>query len=144
MRLIWPWQDRKHRLSWLKAGTFTLMFVPAIWLVYQVGTDQFGPVPLGGMTYWSGVWATALLLLALAITPALTVVGLIAGQLLTGSLFVETIFGIPGFGSLTVEALRQKDFPILMGNTVVAALFIMLSNLVVDLLYRVIDPRVSV
>ncbi len=49
------------------------MFVPAIWLLYQVGTEQFGPVPLGGMTYWSGLWATALLLLALAITPALTI-----------------------------------------------------------------------
>jgi sulfoxide reductase heme-binding subunit YedZ len=49
------------------------MFVPAIWLVYQVGTEQFGPVPLGGMTYWSGLWATAILLLALAITPALTI-----------------------------------------------------------------------
>jgi sulfoxide reductase heme-binding subunit YedZ len=48
------------------------MFVPAIWLVYQVGTEQFGPVPLGGMTYWSGLWATALLMLALAITPVLT------------------------------------------------------------------------
>ncbi len=73
MHLISPWQDRKRRFSWLKASTFTLMFVPAIWLLYQVGTDQFGPVPLGGMTYWSGVWATAILLLALAITPALTI-----------------------------------------------------------------------
>jgi methionine sulfoxide reductase heme-binding subunit len=70
--LIWPWQDRKHGFSWLKASTFTLMFVPAIWLVYQVGTEQFGPVPLGGMTYWSGLWATALLMLALAMTPVLT------------------------------------------------------------------------
>src|SRR5438309_9411262 len=49
------------------------MFGPAIWLVYQVGTDQFGPVPLGGMTYWSGLWATALLMLALAMTPASTI-----------------------------------------------------------------------
>ena len=49
------------------------MFVPAIWLLYQVGTRQFGPVPLGGMTYWSGLWAMALLLLALATTPALTI-----------------------------------------------------------------------
>ena len=73
MQLIWPWLDRKHGFSWLKAGTFALMFVPAIWLLYQVGTEQFGPVPLGGMTYWSGLWATALLLLALAITPALTI-----------------------------------------------------------------------
>jgi methionine sulfoxide reductase heme-binding subunit len=47
------------------------MFVPAIWLVIQVATVQFGPVPLGGMTYWSGFWATALLLLALAVTPAM-------------------------------------------------------------------------
>jgi methionine sulfoxide reductase heme-binding subunit len=49
------------------------MFVPAIWILYQVGTGQFGPVPVGGMTYWSGLWAMALLLLALAITPALTI-----------------------------------------------------------------------
>src|SRR5580704_638688 len=71
--MSWPWQDRAHRFSWLKVSTLALMFVPAIWIVYQVGTGQFGPVPLGGMTYWSGLWATALLLLALAITPAMTI-----------------------------------------------------------------------
>jgi sulfoxide reductase heme-binding subunit YedZ len=70
---IWPWQDRKREFSWLKAGMFALMFAPGIWLIYQVETEQFGPVPLGGMTYWSGLWATALLLLALAITPAMTI-----------------------------------------------------------------------
>src|SRR6516225_1911639 len=70
--LVWPWLDRKRRFSWLKASTFALMFAPAIWLIHQVATGQFGPVPLGGMTYWSGVWATVFLLLALAITPALT------------------------------------------------------------------------
>src|SRR5262245_60921101 len=46
------------------------MFAPGLWLVYQVATEQFGPVPLGGMTYWSGLWATTLVMLALAITPA--------------------------------------------------------------------------
>ena len=49
------------------------MFVPGIWLVHQFATGEFGPVPLGGMTYWSGVWATAILLLALAVTPAMTI-----------------------------------------------------------------------
>src|SRR5215472_15614677 len=73
--LVWPWLDRQRRFSWLKASTFALMFAPAIWLIHQVATGQFGPVPLGGMTYWSGVWATALLLLALAITPAVTIFG---------------------------------------------------------------------
>jgi sulfoxide reductase heme-binding subunit YedZ len=52
------------------------MFAPAIWLVRQVATGEFGPVPLGGMTYWSGLWATALLLLALAVTPAQKIFGL--------------------------------------------------------------------
>jgi len=70
--MVWPWQNRKREFSRLKACTFALMFVPAIWLLYQRGTGQFGPVPLGGMTYWSGLLATAILLLALAITPALT------------------------------------------------------------------------
>jgi sulfoxide reductase heme-binding subunit YedZ len=73
LRLIWPWQDRQRRFSWLKAGTFALMFVPGIWLVHQFATGEFGPVPLGGLTYWSGVWATAILLLALAVTPAMTI-----------------------------------------------------------------------
>jgi sulfoxide reductase heme-binding subunit YedZ len=72
---IWPWQDRDQRFSWLKAGTFALMFVPAIWLIDQVATEQFGPVPLGGMTYWSGLFATGLVMLALAITPAATIFG---------------------------------------------------------------------
>jgi methionine sulfoxide reductase heme-binding subunit len=71
--VIWPWQDRTHGFSWLKAGTFALMFLPPIWLIDQVATQQFGPVPLGGMTFWSGVWATAILLLALAITPIATI-----------------------------------------------------------------------
>jgi sulfoxide reductase heme-binding subunit YedZ len=49
------------------------MFAPAIWLLDQIITEQFGPVPLGGMTYWSGLWATALLMLTLTITPAGTI-----------------------------------------------------------------------
>ena len=73
MRVIWLWQDRGHGWSWLKAGTFALMFAPAIWLIDQYRTGEFGPVPMGGLTYWSGLWATALLLLALAITPAVTI-----------------------------------------------------------------------
>jgi len=75
VRLIWPWQDRTRKFSALKAGMFAVMFVPAIWLVDQVAGGEFGPVPLGGMTYWSGFWATAILLAALAITPASTIFG---------------------------------------------------------------------
>jgi sulfoxide reductase heme-binding subunit YedZ len=73
VQLIGPWRARNHEFSALKTATLALMFVPAIWLIYQVATEQFGPVPLGGMTYWSGLFATGLLMLALAITPVATI-----------------------------------------------------------------------
>src|SRR5437879_10511360 len=75
MRLIWPWQDRTRRFSWLKAGAFALVLLPAIRFIYHFATGEYGTLPIafGGMTYWSGVWATVILLLALAVTPAVTI-----------------------------------------------------------------------
>jgi methionine sulfoxide reductase heme-binding subunit len=70
---VWPWQDRNGKFSWLKGAMFALMFLPAIWIVYQVANREFGPTPLAGLTYWSGVWATGILLGALAVTPAMTI-----------------------------------------------------------------------
>ncbi len=75
MRLIWPWQDRNRRFSWLKACAFALVLFPAVWSAYLFGTGEYGilPIALGGLTYWSGVWATVVLLMALAVTPALAI-----------------------------------------------------------------------
>jgi methionine sulfoxide reductase heme-binding subunit len=72
LQLIWPWQDRQRRFSALKAGTFALMFAPAIRLAEEYATGQYGfyQMAIGGLLFWTGVWATAVLLLALAITPA--------------------------------------------------------------------------
>jgi methionine sulfoxide reductase heme-binding subunit len=75
LRLIWPWQDRNRRFSWLKASTFALMLLPAIRSAYLVGIGDYGTlhVALGGLTYWSGVWATVIMLMTLAVTPAATI-----------------------------------------------------------------------
>src|ERR1700680_1588108 len=75
LQLIWPWQDRNRRFSWLKASTFALMLLPAIRSAYLAGIGDYGilPIALGGLTYWSGVWATIILLMALAVTPAATI-----------------------------------------------------------------------
>jgi sulfoxide reductase heme-binding subunit YedZ len=75
MRLIWPWQDRQRRFSWLKASAFALVLLPGIRLTYQTATGEFGLMAMayGGLTYWSGVWATAVLLMALAVTPIIVV-----------------------------------------------------------------------
>jgi methionine sulfoxide reductase heme-binding subunit len=75
MRLIWPWQDRQRRFSWLKASAFLLVLLPGIRLTYQTATGEFGLMAMayGGLTYWSGVWATVVLLMALAVTPIIGV-----------------------------------------------------------------------
>jgi sulfoxide reductase heme-binding subunit YedZ len=64
-----PWRDRNGEVSGLKAATFALMFYPAIWSAYHLAVGGFGPLPIVGLVYWSGVWALALLLAALAVTP---------------------------------------------------------------------------
>ena len=75
MRLIWPWQDRQRRFSWLKASAFALVLLPGIRLTYQTAAGEFGLLAMafGGLTYWSGVWATVVLLMALAVTPIIVV-----------------------------------------------------------------------
>ena len=83
MRLIWPWQDRNREFSWLKASAFALVVLPAIRFIYQFAIGDYGmlPIALGNMTYWSGVWATVILLLTLAVTPALTMPGALEARL---------------------------------------------------------------
>jgi sulfoxide reductase heme-binding subunit YedZ len=75
VRWIWPWQDRNRKFSWLKASAFALVLLPGVRFVYQFYTGDYGmlPIALGGLTYWSGVYATVVLLAALAVTPALTI-----------------------------------------------------------------------
>lgn len=77
-----------------------------------------------------------------ALIPALTTLGLIFSNMLIGSIFVEEIFGLPGFGNLLVGAVRSRDFPLLIATTTVAAIVIMLINLLTDVLYGFLDPRI--
>ncbi len=78
-----------------------------------------------------------------ALQPVVTLAGLIAASLVTGAIFIEEIFGIPGLGQLVVLGLRRNDLPLLMGTTIVGAAIVVLANLVVDLLYALLDPRVK-
>jgi ABC-type dipeptide/oligopeptide/nickel transport system permease component len=78
-----------------------------------------------------------------AFTPLLTVLGLTAAGLVSGSLFVETIFNIPGLGQLAGTAFTGGDVQASTGVLLVSALIIMLANLLVDLGYSAVDPRVQ-
>ena len=77
-----------------------------------------------------------------ALTPVVTMLGLDLGGLLGGAFITETLFALPGIGQLAVKSISTNDFPMVMGVTVLGALFIAFANLTVDVVYAFLDPRV--
>ena len=77
-----------------------------------------------------------------ALIPVVTVIGLQVGTLLGGAVLAETIFAWPGIGRLLIQAISQRDYPLVQGIVIVTALVVSLINLAVDLLYAAINPRV--
>ena len=78
-----------------------------------------------------------------AVLPTLTIVGLQLGALIGGSVIIETVFGIPGIGRLAIESIFQQDFPVIQGIILLVAVAFVIANLVVDLLYGFLDPRIT-
>lgn len=77
-----------------------------------------------------------------AMMPVVSYLGPATAAVMTGSVVIETIFGVPGIGTYFVNAALNRDYPLVMGVVIVYAVLIMLLNLVVDLLYAVLDPKV--
>ena len=76
-----------------------------------------------------------------ALIPVVTILGIQAGRLLGGTVVIEQVFGWPGIGSLVVRAISQRDYPLIQGSVVFLALLFVLINLIVDILYLYLDPR---
>jgi peptide/nickel transport system permease protein len=77
-----------------------------------------------------------------ALTPVVTMFGLDLATLLGGAFITETVFNLPGVGQYAVRSIYNQDFPSVMGVTILAAFFVALANLVVDIAYAFLDPRV--
>lgn len=77
------------------------------------------------------------------LTPVVTQLGLIMITIVNGAIFVELVFGLPGLGRLTVSALTNSDYPVILAITAIGAMLVMLSNLLVDILYPLLDPRAA-
>ena len=78
-----------------------------------------------------------------AILPVITYVGPMLASLMTGSFIVEQIFAIPGLGREFVSAIVNRDYTMIMGTTIVLATLIIVANVIVDILYKIIDPRIK-
>ncbi|HZO89038.1 MAG TPA: ABC transporter permease [Chthonomonadaceae bacterium] len=93
-----------------------------------------------GLSRWRAVWRHAL---KNAFLPVLTILGTNFGILLTGSFVVETLFQIPGIGYESINSISKRDYPVIQGMALLVAILFLVVNLIVDILYGLVDPRVS-
>jgi peptide/nickel transport system permease protein len=131
--LILPWLT----LALVTAATYTRLTRAS--MLEVLGEDYVRTARSKGMTENRVITRHAL---RAALTPVVTLAGLDIGTALGGVIIVETLFGIPGLGWTVIQAIQQQDLPVILGITILAATFVVIANLVVDLLYAVLDPRV--
>jgi peptide/nickel transport system permease protein len=133
--LILPWLT----LAVVSAATYTRLTRAS--LLEVLGEDYVRTARAKGITERRVVYRHAL---RSALTPMVTQLGIDVGTLLGGAIVTETVFGLPGLGQLAVQSITTQDLPVIVGIVLLAAVFIVLANIVVDLLYAVLDPRVRV
>ncbi len=105
-----------------------------------LGQDYIRTAKAKGVSKWRIIFGHAL---KNALTPVITYFGPMLAYIVTGSLVVEQIFAVPGIGRAFVQSIINRDYTLIMGTTIVLATFIVIMNLVSDILYKVADPRVN-
>jgi peptide/nickel transport system permease protein len=108
-------------------------------LVDTMSQDYIRTARAKGLSERTVIWKHAV---RAAITPIVTVLGLDIGILLGGAILAETVFNIPGIGRYAYEGIVNSDLPVIQGTVLFAAFFIVVANLVVDIVYALLDPRV--
>jgi len=79
-----------------------------------------------------------------ALIPLVTIIGVSVGFLVTGAFFIEDVFNIPGIADITLQSIFTRDFPVVQATTVLLAVAVVVANLISDLLYTVVDPRIKI
>jgi len=131
--LILPWLT----LALVTAATYTRLTRSS--MLEVLGEDYVRTARSKGMSENRLITRHAL---RAALTPVVTLAGLDIGISLGGVLIVETLFGVTGLGWTAIQAINQQDLPIILGITILATAFVVVANLIVDILYAVLDPRV--
>lgn len=129
--------------------TFTLAFYPACFIARLIrsslldvlGQDYIRTARAKGIKGYSILIKHAM---RNAILPVVTYLGPLIAYVLVGSFVVERIFSIPGLGLFFVQSITSRDYPLIMGTTIFLAVLIIFMNLVVDIIYGIIDPRIKV
>ena len=105
-----------------------------------IGQDYMRTARAKGVTPFMSIFKHAL---RNAILPVITYLGPLVASLMTGSFIIEKIFNIPGLGSEFVGAITSRDYPMIMGTTIFLAVFVIAMNVIVDITYAIVDPRIK-
>lgn len=105
-----------------------------------LGQDYIRTAKAKGVSGWRIIFGHAL---KNSLIPVLTYFGPMLAYIVTGSLVVEKIFAVPGIGRAFVNSITGRDYPLIMGTTIILATLIVIMNLITDILYKVVDPRIN-
>jgi len=110
-------------------------------MLTSLGTDYVRTARAKGLSERTVVWRHALRNSLITVT---TVIGLQLGALISGAVITEQIFGIAGFGRLTIDAVQQRDYALIQGVVLVVAVGYVVVNLLVDIAYSLLNPRIRI
>ncbi len=109
-------------------------------MLETLGSDYIRMARAKGLPEWLILYKHAL---RNALIPVVTIAGLQFSQVLAGAILVETVFDWPGMGQLTYESILRRDYPLLLGILLISAVVVVVVNILTDLSYRLIDPRIG-
>ncbi len=130
-------------LPWLALGlavAAVIMRMSRSTMLEVIGQDYVRTARAKGMTEPRVIFRHAL---RNALVPVVTIAGLQLGYLLGGSVVIEAVFSLPGIGKLALDAIAQRDYPLLQGVILFVAVCFVMINLLIDVLYAVLDPRIA-
>ena len=140
---VWSSTSPNYVLPIIALSVYPMAYITRLTktsMLDSLNQDYIRTARAKGVPGWKVIFKHAL---RNALIPVITYLGPQIAFTLCGGLVVETVFSIPGLGRYFVQAIQNRDYPLIMGTTIFLAAFIILMNLVVDLLYKVADPRIS-
>lgn len=140
---VWSSSSHNYVLPVIALAAYPMAYITRLTktsMLDALGQDYVRTARAKGVAQWKVIFKHTL---RNALIPVITYLGPQVAFTLCGGFVVESVFSIPGLGRYFVQSIQNRDYPVIMGTTIFLAAFIILMNLVVDLLYKVADPRIS-
>ena len=140
---VWSSSSHNYVLPVIALAAYPMAYITRLTktsMLDALGQDYVRTARAKGVAQWKVIFKHTL---RNALIPVITYLGPQVAFTLCGGFVVESVFSIPGLGRYFVQSIQNRDYPVIMGTTIFLAAFIILMNLVVDFLYKVADPRIS-